>query len=328
MDEKGSISLNIISQKIAFALVVCLFFLILVPVFVTNNYLLHVMIMMFFYSYLSVCWNILAGYAGQLSIGHSAFLGAGSYTLAFLFIQFKITPWIGLWLGAFAGMLVGLLIGLITFRWGLKEIYFALATLAFSIILGIIVRNWTLLGSVGLVIPWEGTLYSLQFNNKAIYYYIALAMMLGSLSIVIFLKKSKLGYCFMCVRENEDVAMSLGIDILRTKMKAIAISSFLTAVAGGFHAIYFMHTSPDEDFGMGLSLAAIMPSILGGMGTILGPVIGAFILTPLSEIGLEFLSGGQFSGLHMVVYGSILILTIIYMPKGVVHYLSGIIKDK
>jgi branched-chain amino acid transport system permease protein len=287
------------------------------------------MIMMFFYGYLSVSWNILAGYAGQLSIGHSAFLGVGSYTLAFLFIYYRISPWIGIWIGGIMGTFVGLLIGIITFRWRLKEIYFALATLAFSIILGIIVRNWMLFGgSVGLVIPWEGTLYSLQFKSKAIYYYMILGMVICSIIIVFFLKQSKLGYYFMCVRENEEVAMSLGINILRTKLKAIGISSFLTAIAGGFHAIYFLHTNPDEDFGIMLSIAAIMPAILGGMGTILGPIIGSFILTPLNEVGLEFLSGGKFSGLHMVVYGSLLILTIIYMPRGVIYYLSSIFRGK
>ena len=227
------------------------------------------------------------------------------------------------------GTLIGLIIGFITFRFGLKEIYFALATLAFSYILSIVVYNWDLFGgSVGLVIPWKGTFLSLQFRDKAIYYFIMLGMMICSVIIVFMLGRSKLGYYFMCIREDENVARSLGINLLRTKMKAIGISAFLAAMGGGFHLIYFLNTSPDEDFGIMLSMACIMPTILGGMGTVLGPIVGSFILTPLGQIGLELLSGGKFSGFHMVVYGCILVTAIIYMPRGVVYYLSKILEVK
>ena len=290
--------------------------LLILPLFI-GTYFQHIMIFIFFYAYLSQCWNILSGYAGQFSLGNAAFFGLGAYTSSFLFAQWNLSPWIGMFIGAFVALGVGLFIGYVSFRFGLKEVYFALATVAFAEILRIIFLNWSTVGAAqGILIPLRGNApLAFQFEGKIPFYYIAFIMMVISTVIVYMIERSKIGYYFKAIHQNEESAEALGINTRKYKVMAIGISAFLTAFGGTFYAQYFMYIQPDLTFGFFVSLDIMLRSIIGGMGILAGPIIGSFILTPLGEITREVC--GPKSGIHLMAYGAILILVCIFMPRGV-----------
>lgn len=294
---------------------ITIIFLIL-PLFF-GSYFQHIMIFIFFYAYLSQCWNILGGYAGQFSIGNAAFFGLGAYTSSFLFAHLNLSPWIGMFIGAFVALGVGLFIGYVSFRFGLKEAFFALATMAFAEILRIAFLNLSTMGGAqGILIPLRGnTPLVFQFEGKIPFYYISLIMMIISIVIVYAIERSKMGYYFKAIHQNEESAEALGVDTRKYKILAVGISAFLTAFGGTFYAQYFMYIQPDLTFGIMMSFDIMLRSIIGGMGTLAGPIIGSFILTPLGEITRGLV--GAKSGIHLMVYGGILILVCLFMPRGV-----------
>ena len=294
---------------------ITIIFLIL-PLFF-GSYFQHIMIFIFFYAYLSQCWNILGGYAGQFSIGNAAFFGLGAYTSSFLFAHLNLSPWIGMFIGAFVALGVGLFIGYVSFRFGLKEAFFALATMAFAEILRIAFLNLSTMGGAqGILIPLRGnTPLVFQFEGKIPFYYISLIMMIISIVIVYAIERSKMGYYFKAIHQNEESAEALGVDTRKYKILAVGISAFLTAFGGTFYAQYFMYIQPDITFNVLVSFDIMLRSIIGGMGTLAGPIIGSFILTPLGEITRGLV--GAKSGIHLMVYGGILILVCLFMPRGV-----------
>lgn len=290
--------------------------LVILPLF-AGSYFLHIMIFIFFYAHLSQSWNILGGYAGQFSLGNAAFFGLGAYTSSLLFVHLNLSPWIGMFIGAIVALAMGLFIGYVSFRFGLRGAYFALATMAFAEILRILFLNIGETGGAqGILIPLRGHAPLLfQFDEKTSFYYIALIMMAASTAIVYAIERSKMGYYFKAIHQNEESAQALGVDARRYKVLATGISAFLTAFGGTFHAQYFMYIQPDLTFGVFVSFDIILRSIIGGVGTIVGPVIGSFIMTPLGEITRGLL--GAKSGVHLMVYGGILILVCLFMPRGV-----------
>ena len=275
------------------------------------------MIFIFFYAYLAQCWNILSGYTGQFSLGHAAFFGIGAYTSSFLFVHLNLTPWIGMLIGALVALLFGLFIGNVCFRFGLKGAYFALATIAFAEILRILFLNSpTMGGAQGILLPLKGnSLYMLQFDEKLPFYYFSFIMMVISIIIVYWIERSKMGYYFKAIHQNEDSAQALGINTKKYKVLAAGLSAFLTAFGGTFYAQYIMYIQPNTTFGAFVSFEIMLRSIIGGMGTVAGPIIGSFILTPLGEITRAVL--GAKSGIHLAAYGAILMLVCLFMPKGV-----------
>ena len=301
--------------------------LLLLPRFL-GDYPIHVLILIFFFAYLGQCWNILGGYAGQISLGHATYFGVGAYISTLLFIHWGLTPWVGMFLGAFGALTVGLFTGYLCFRFGLKGPYFALATLAFTEILRLISLNMMSIGGAsGLLIPLAGNKpLMFQFTEKKGYYYIIFAMMVLSILIVRKIEKSKMGFYFKSIHENEDAAEALGIDTQRYKLIAIGISSFLTAFGGTFYAQYLMYIQPDLTFGPFTSVEILLRAIIGGMGTVYGPVLGAFILTPLSEV-TRTLIGGK-TGVHIMIFGAILMFVCIYMQRGVLPWLRAIFREK
>jgi branched-chain amino acid transport system permease protein len=301
--------------------------LLLLPPFL-GDYPIHVLILIFFFAYLGQCWNILGGYAGQMSLGHATYFGVGAYISTLLFIHWGLTPWVGMFLGAFGALILGLFTGYLCFRFGLKGPYFALATLAFTEILRLISLNMMSIGGAsGLLIPLAGNKPLLfQFTEKKGYYYIIFAMMVLSILIVRKIEKSKMGFYFKSIHENEDAAEALGIDTQRYKLIAIGISSFLTAFGGTFYAQYLMYIQPDLTFGPFTSVEILLRAIIGGVGTVYGPVLGAFILTPLSEV-TRTLIGGK-TGVHIMIFGAILMFVCIYMQKGVLPWLKAIFREK
>jgi branched-chain amino acid transport system permease protein len=289
----------------------------------TGSYILHVVIMILFFGYLGSCWNIVAGYAGQISLGHAIFLGAGAYTSTVLYLKLGVSPWIGMWAGGVSGILLGLVIGYLTFRYGLKGHYFILATMAFGALTNVIALNIEGIGgSQGLIIPFKASFTNFQFTGRVFYYYFILLMMAGVILICTMVERSRFGQILIAIRENEEASESLGVNTFRFKLLAMVLSSFLTSLVGTFYAFYIGYIHPDTIFDPFLSIQITLIPITGGIGSAFGPVVGAFILSPISEITRGFL--GKFSGLHLMVWGLIIMLIVILIPKGIIielqHY--------
>jgi len=291
--------------------------LFLVLPFFLNPYFLHIMIMTFLFAYLSRSWDLIGGYAGQFFLGPVAMFGIGGYTSTLLYVHFNLYPWIGMVIGGILGMAIGISLCYLSFRFGLTGIYFGLATLTFPEILRIVVLSLEIFGGVnGVLIPLrKSSLLHFQFDGKIPYYYISFFMMLLSIYIMYRIEKSKSGYYYIAIREDEEAAESLGIDTFKYKLIATGIGCFLLSIGGTFHAQYLMFVSPDSSFGIAVTLEIIIRSIVGGVGTLLGPVIGSFILTPLSDISRGILGG--YRGVHLMLFGVIIILIILFLPQGV-----------
>jgi branched-chain amino acid transport system permease protein len=284
------------------------------------KYALEVLISILFFAYLGACWNILGGYGGQFSFGHAAFFGIGAYTSTLLFLHLGLTPWLGMVAGGALAAGFGLFAGYLSFRYGLRGPYFSLVTLAFAEMLRVVAVNWKAVGSsLGLVVPSRGSApMQFLFAGKLPYYYVILAMVLGALAICRAIERSRMGYALAAIRENEDAAEASGVNALATKLSAMAVSSFLTALGGTFYAQYFAYIDPAITFGPSVSIQGLLQAIVGGAGTVLGPVLGAFVLTPVSELSRAIMRGR--AGVDVMVYGLILILVISFLPQGLMGW--------
>lgn len=323
------------------------------PQGLAGSALLHIFILIFLFAYLSQSWNILGGYAGQLSLGHAAFFGLGAYTSTLLFTEFGISPWLGMPAGMAVAALFGLFVGAVSFHYGLRGPFFTLVTIAFAEILRLIVLHldWTG-GPMGILIPLSGdTFWGLQFNAKWPYYYVGLAMMLASIAVVWAVARSRLGYYFQAIRQDEDAAEAVGVDTLRYKLAAAALSAALCGAGGTFYAQYTQYIVPDDLIIVAISVQILLPAVIGGAGTVLGPIVGAFILIPAGEatrvifegggtgVSLaallerempaaeklaqyaEYLAEGGGGGLAVVLYGVVLVVVCLGMPGGIVPWL-------
>ncbi len=290
-----------------------------------SSYLLHVVILILYFSFLGSAWSIVSGYAGQFSFGHSAFFGVGAYASSLLYMKSGMSPWVGMLVGAILAAGLGGFIGYLTFRYKLKGAFFALSTFAFSEMLRTIALNWSLTGkAMGILIPLKegGSFQDFQFNSKLPYYYIILSMVLVVLLVSYGLDHSRLGYYFKAIKEDEEAAGSLGINILKYKIIALVVSAFFTALGGTFYAQYMFYIDPDITFGTNVTIEMIVRTMLGGAGTVLGPLIGSAVLESASEVMRSFL--GEYKGLHIMFYATILILVMIFFPYG----LMGLVRKR
>jgi branched-chain amino acid transport system permease protein len=310
------------NQPAAVAAAVALGVLLLLPLVVKDEYYLHVFVGIMYFAYMASAWNIVCGYTGQLSLGHSALCGIGGYISTLLFINAGLTPWIGMLIGAVCATGVGVLVGWPCFR--LRGPYFALTTIAFAEILRIWTENTEeifgleLRGAQGLSVPLKGHAPGLfQFDGKVPYYYVILLMLLGVMAVTWWMERSRMGFYLKAIRGDQDAAEALGINSTRYLLSAMALSSFLTALGGSFYAQFFRYINPERNMGLDLSIELALMGIVGGQGTVLGPVLGAFLLTPAGEITRATL-GGKFPGLHLVIYGLVLILAMLFLPKGLI----------
>jgi branched-chain amino acid transport system permease protein len=295
-----------------------------VPVFSSNTYIIHILILCLFYAAISEAWNILAGFAGQISIGHAAFFGVGAFTSTVLLLSLGISPWIGMWIGAGLAMLLSLIFGCLCFR--LKGPYFTIVTMAFAGILMLVFSDWSVTGGFdGLFVSARAissnSLVNFWFLSKIPYFYFILALLLIVIMVAYKIRRSQLGLYFVAIREDEVAAQSLGINALKCKIEALLISVFFTAILGTFYAQYVLYIYAGDLMSLNSSLKIALPTIIGGIGTIGGPLVGAFILTPLAEF-IETVFGGQYPGLYLIIYGIILILAVLLMPRGVVGSLK------
>jgi branched-chain amino acid transport system permease protein len=302
--------------------------LLLVPR-LTDPYTLHIIILFLLYAYLSQCWNILGGYAGQLSLGHSVFLGTGAYTTALLFTRLHVTPWLGMLAGMAVATLLAFVIGSLCFRYGLKGPYFALATLALAEVARLIATNLTVTGGAnGLSIPLHtGSIAAFQFSSKTGYYYAVLAMVVLSTLVVLLMSKDRLGYFLRAIREDEVAAQAIGVDPMRNKLIATCISAAMTALGGAFYAQYILFLAPNEVLGSSISITLAMNAVIGGKGTVLGPLLGAAFTTPLAELTRSMVSTAG-TGVHMIAYSLVLIAACLLFPNGFVPLLARIIRRR
>jgi branched-chain amino acid transport system permease protein len=287
----------------------------LVPLVVSSGFWLNFLIMVFYASVLGQAWNLLGGYGGQFSFGHAAFFGTGAYAVAVLQVQLGVNPWLAFGAGIVFGAAMGLLIGFLCFRYGLKGSYFALVTLAFAEVLRILSNSVPFTGAgVGILIPLERTAANFQFADREGFYYVALLLCGAALALAWWLERSRFGAWLVAVRDNEEAARALGVDVFRVKLAAITVSGALMAAGGGFYAQYFLYLDPYIAFGPAVSVEALLVAIVGGLGTVFGPLLGAGVLHLVSELARELL--GEVPGLQMVLYGLILILMVLFLPNG------------
>jgi branched-chain amino acid transport system permease protein len=292
-----------------------------VPPFLPK-YFLEILISVMFWAYLGSAWNILGGYGGQFSFGHAAFFGIGAYTSTLLLLRAGVSPWLGMLVGGSLAALFGLIVGFLSFRYGLRGPYFSLVTLAFAEMLRVLAVNWKAVGSsLGLVLPSRGSAPAMfLFESKLGYYYVILAMMLGMLAVTWGIARSRLGYALVAVRENEDAAEAAGLDTLGVKLSGMLVSSFLTALGGTFYAQYWAYIDPSLTLGVSVSIEGLLRAIVGGAGTVWGPLLGSFVLTPISELTRAVLRGR--TGADVMLYGLVLILVISFLPQGLMGWFS------
>jgi len=279
----------------------------------------HVMILIYLYGTLAAAWNLLAGYCGQISLGHAVFFGVGAYTSTLLVVKAGVTPWLGMAAGAALAVVVSQAIGYPVFR--LRGHYFAIATIAVGEIVQTLVINWDWVnGARGIFVPIQrpDSLWNLQYHtSKAAYYYIALALLAVALGVTVLLERSRRGYYFRAIREDEQAAASLGVHVAREKHWAIAVSAALTAMGGTFYAQYNFFVDPETVFPLSLSILICLVAVLGGVGTLWGPVVGAAVLVPLSE-GTRVLLGGGGKALDLLIYGALIMVIAVVQPGGLV----------
>jgi len=293
------------------------------PFILTSRYLLRTMINIFFFAALGCAWNIIGGYAGQLSLGHAAFMAMGAYPTALLLLGYNVPPWLGFIPGVVVAVVMAFLLGHMVF--GLRGPYLALSTLAFGEIVRILLLHFRdqTGGSLGVTIPFKGTdAWKLQFASEQPYYFICLALLGLCLYVTYKVHGSRMGYYLQAIKENQDAAENLGIDLANNKVRALMISAALTALLGAFYVSYFYYIDPDSVCGVDLSIKILLVAIIGGVGTVWGPIIGACILIPLTEIS-NYLFGSGRAGASLIIYAVILMMVILFSPKGLISLLPG-----
>jgi branched-chain amino acid transport system permease protein len=302
----------------------------LVAPFLVSNYILSVLMIVLYFAYIGQAWNLMLGFAGALSLGHALFVGIGAYSSAALFIHFGVPPVIGVFVAVALSVLMGCLIGYLGFRFAIHGVYFALLTIAFAEFTGIVVDHTRWLGSTeGLFLPVANRstvdLVNLR-GSPVMFYYVILAMTGLALVLCRWLLNSKLGYYWLAIREDQQAAEASGVHLFKYKMLAVAISSGLTGVAGVWYAFYYNNLFPDATFGTNRSIEMILAPIVGGVGTLFGPIIGAFILTPLGETLTGLTEGVRVDGIKQFFWGLCVALIVLYRPSGVWPWIAGLLK--
>ncbi len=296
-----------------------------VPLIVHSNVVLNFLVVALLIALAGQGWNILGGYGGQYSFGHAAFFGTGAYVTAILQVRYGVNAWVGFAAGIAAGAAVGAIIGALAFRAGLRGSYFALVTLAFAEVLRIVASVAPITGAgVGTLIKLDLRAASFQFGSRAIFFWIILALVALSLVIVQLVERSRFGVWLIAVRENEDSARALGVNTGMIKLGAMVLSAAMTAAAGCFYAQYFLYVDAGIAYGTWISIEALLTPIIGGAGTVFGPLLGAIVVRSLGE--LAKLMVGDAPGLDLVIYGLALVLVIWFTPRGLIGVIANLRK--
>lgn len=297
-------------------------FLLVAPLFV-GNYILSVLILVLYFAYTGQAWNVMMGFAGQLSLGHSLYVGLGAYTAAALYVHFGIGPWAGVWLAILISMAAGLVIGFLAFRFGIGGVYFALLTIAFAEFTRVGFDHFMWVnGSGGFFLPVAQYSVNDPLNlrgSPTMFYYILLTVTVLAFIFCRWLLTGRIGYYWLAIREEPEAAQTLGINIFRYKMIAVAISSGMTALSGVFFAFYYNNLFPEQIFSMNRSIELILGPIIGGVGSLFGPILGAFVLTALAEALNDIMValGYELPGVKLVFYGFCLLIVVMWLPNGI-----------
>ena len=296
--------------------------LLLLPLW-ANRYTLSLATLFLFFAYVGQTWNIMMGFAGLLSLGHALYLGVGAYAAAALYYHFNIGPWLGLWVALALGALLAAAIGALAFRYKVSGVYFALLTIAFAEFARIGFDHFTWVGGSGglfLKVVEHGRIDLLNLRGPpAMFYYVMLCLAAGAFLLSAALVHSRAGYYWQAIRENEDAAATLGVNTFRWKMLGVIISGSMTALAGTFSAFYYSNLFPEQLFHISRSIEIMLGPIIGGLGTLFGPIVGAALLTVLADGATELVAaaGWDVPGMKQLVYGIALFAIVAFLPQGV-----------
>lgn len=302
-----------------------LVFLVSAPAFL-GGYALSVLILILYFAYVGQAWNIMMGFAGQLSLGHALYAGLGGYVAAGLYVHYGIGPWAGVFVAVAAAVVAGGVVGALGFRFSLAGVYFALLTIAFAEFTRIGFDNWAWAGgSGGMFLKVErgvSDLVNLR-GGSTMFYYVILAMAVGIFVLCRLLLESRLGRYWLAIREDAEAAQAVGVPVFWCKMLAVVISAALTALAGVWNAFYYNNLFPETAFAMGRSIEMTLSPIIGGLGTLFGPLVGAVMLTGLGELFTDISDQFHIPGLKQIFYGLALLVIIMYRPAGVWPWLAA-----
>lgn len=298
--------------------------LLAVPFAAQSPFIFHLAVLVCVFGALATAWNIVGGFAGQLSLGHAVFYGIGSYTATLLVINFGITPWLGMFAGALVSVVAAVVIAYPTLR--LRGPFFSLATIAFLEVCRLLTvheESWTG-GSAGLNVPLNIGLKWMVLREKWAYLLIAFGFLLVTLWVSWLVRRSRFGFYLIAVREREDAARAVGVDAVGVKLAAAVLSAALTSMIGSFHAMYLTFIDPSAAFSLDLSIQIAMFALIGGLGSVAGPLAGTVLVLPAAELARGWLSSFG-SGTHGFVYGVILVLVVLFLPRGLVGHLGGFV---
>ncbi len=311
-----------VSRRTVIWLAALLAALVIAP-WVVNDYLVTVLILILYLAYTGQAWNIMMGFAGQLSLGHAIYAGLGAYIAAVLFTRYGIGPWFGFLAAMPVAAACGAVIGFLAFRFGVTGVYFAILTIAFAEFARIGFDHLGIVNAAaGLFLPVaqyaHNDLWRLR-GDPTMFYYVILAATLAAFVLCRLLLTSRIGYFWLAIREDEEAARAAGIDTFRYKMYAVTISAAVTSFAGVFYAFFYNNLFPEQVFNISQSIQMILGPIIGGVGTLFGPILGAFVLTGLAESLNSALTafGLDLPGAQQVFYGVCLLVVVVALPEGI-----------
>jgi branched-chain amino acid transport system permease protein len=292
-----------------------------------DNFIHDSLTQVLLFAILALSWNILGGFARQVSVGHVAFFGIGAYTSTILALDFGLSPWIGMIVGGLIAAIAGGLLGLVTFR--LRGTFFTMATLAFAEVMRILAVNLRGItkGSEGITIDSTPNLSMYVLGDLRSYVVVGFILMLALFLLSVLLARSKVGLKLLAYREEEEAARALGVRTVRLRLLVMVLSAFCTALGGTFYAQYLLFIDPDSVLSIELSLQMALLSVVGGVGTAIGPILGTYLVVPFGQI-LRAQLGSELAGLHLVIYGLGLILVLYKMPNGVWPAIEGFLNRK
>jgi branched-chain amino acid transport system permease protein len=301
------------------ATAVFLVVLALVPA-IADDFQLSVLALVFLFAYVGIAWNLMMGFVGQLSLGHALYFGIGAYTVAVLAVKYDITPWLGMPAAFVLAAVVAALVGALGFRFAVHGVYFALLTIAFAEFTRIAFEHWDFVGRTGgLFLRALGAdnnpLISLRGGAKFFYYALLVTMVLGW-ALSALLVSSRVGYCWRAIREDEDAARAIGVPALRMKVAAAAVSGGLTGIGGGWFGLMGGSLFPESVLGIRLSIDVIVAPIVGGLGSLCGPILGAFVIVPVNELSKELAQHFNVNGLNFLINGALLSMIVLFAPHG------------
>ena len=288
----------------------------LLPMLTSSGVVLNFVMTALYACLLAQAWNILGGFGGQFSFGHALFFGTGAYAQAILQLQFNVNAWVALPLAMAASAMVGAWVGALSFRYGLKGSYFALVTLAFAEVFRIVALSVPFTGAgVGLMLPLQSSAAAMQFGTRAGFVWLMLGLVALALCVTVWLRHSRFGAYLQAVRDNEDAARAIGVNPFEVKLLATVLSGGLMGAGGAFYVQVFQYIDPGIAYGPHTSVEALVGAIVGGMGTLWGPVVGALALHVLADLTRNLF--GQLPGINMVIYGVVLVMIVMFLPRGI-----------